>query len=120
MLATCPLPHLQDRARAVELAEVAAADSPGNRMEWRILGIARYRNGEYRDALTALERGDVGVLPEFAYYRALAHAQLDEREVAQAMLEEGERRQEKLQWRSPDLEELRNELGALLADGATK
>jgi hypothetical protein len=114
-LATCPITALRDRTRAVQLAETAAHESPDRRQEWRALGIARLRAGDAVGALAALERGDVGVLPDLAYYRALACVSLRNRRAAAELLIEGDARRGRLKWASPYLMGLREEVKHALA-----
>jgi tetratricopeptide (TPR) repeat protein len=55
-LATNPEPGLRDPARAVELAKRAIARAPKDADAWNTLGIARYRSGDFKASIAALEK----------------------------------------------------------------
>jgi tetratricopeptide (TPR) repeat protein len=86
-LAVCPDPRFRDPARAVELAEKAAAQFPQNGWYAGVLGVAQYRHGEWQAAVASLEKANR--LRQYGYegfwlYLAMAHWQLGEREAARA------------------------------------
>src|SRR5262249_38418190 len=55
-LATCPEAKYRDAGRAVELAKKAVDQAPGSRLYWANLGLAHYRAGDWKAAITALEK----------------------------------------------------------------
>jgi serine/threonine protein kinase len=55
-LATCADPASRDHARAVELAEKAVAQAPRNGAYWNTLGVARYRAGDAKGTVEALQK----------------------------------------------------------------
>jgi tetratricopeptide (TPR) repeat protein len=56
LLATCAEPRLRDPRRAVELAKKAVELAPTEGTNWNMLGIARYRAGDWKAATAALEK----------------------------------------------------------------
>jgi serine/threonine protein kinase/tetratricopeptide (TPR) repeat protein len=83
-LADCPDPCCSDVRRALHLAEQAVAQPSPDPAWWNILGIARYRAGEWQAALEALNKsvtfqaaGPSWGGPSWdAFYLAMAHRQL--------------------------------------------
>jgi tetratricopeptide (TPR) repeat protein len=78
LLATCPDVKLRDPARAVELAGQAVRRAPKVRAYWKTLGVARYRAGDGKAAVAALnksvELGPGGAVDRF--FLAMAHWKL--------------------------------------------
>jgi tetratricopeptide (TPR) repeat protein len=56
LLATCPEPKVRNPARAVALAQQAADASPKVGTFWNTLGVARYRAGDFKGAVEALDK----------------------------------------------------------------
>jgi len=56
LLATCPISQCRDGARAAELAQKAVKRTPREGMYWNTLGVARYRQGDWKRAIEALEK----------------------------------------------------------------
>jgi len=56
LLATCNEGNVRDPQRAVKLAERAVKDSPNEGSFWNTLGVARYRVGDYKRAIEALDK----------------------------------------------------------------
>jgi tetratricopeptide (TPR) repeat protein len=85
LLCDGPEEGLRDVAAAVPLAREAVARGPQRWAYWNTLGVALYRAGDWRGAITALETGmarkDGGDAHDW-YLLALAHARLGEREEA--------------------------------------
>jgi len=84
-LSVCPEPRFRNPPRAVALAEKAAAQFPQNGWYSAALGVAQYRNGQWREAVTSLEKANR--LRPYGYegfwlYLAMAHWQLGETEAA--------------------------------------
>jgi tetratricopeptide (TPR) repeat protein len=56
LLATCPEPKFRDPQRAVECATKAIALAPKDGFIWNTLGAARYRAGNWKAAIEALDK----------------------------------------------------------------
>ncbi len=84
ILATCPDSRLQDATRAVELAEDAVKLEPNNPKIWNTLGAARYRAGNWKTAIEALQKSqEIGGAHSYdSFFLAMAHWQLDNKEEA--------------------------------------
>jgi serine/threonine protein kinase/Flp pilus assembly protein TadD len=86
LLATAPDARLHDPAEAVRLATRASEQYPKAPNVWNTLGVARYRAGEHRAAIAALEKAEeLGRGQEFGFnalFLAMAHWQLGERDEA--------------------------------------
>jgi serine/threonine protein kinase len=85
--ATCIDPRFRNPARAVELAEKALAQFPQNAYWCGVLGVAQYRNGQWKEAVASLEKA--GRLRPYSYegflfFLAMAHWRLGEKEAARA------------------------------------
>ncbi|MBA3480730.1 MAG: tetratricopeptide repeat protein [Pirellulales bacterium] len=83
-LATDSDPSWRNPKLAVELAERAIAARPDDGMIWNTVGAARYRNGQWKAAIHALEKslelqGDNGL---DWFFLAMCHWQLGEKDVA--------------------------------------
>jgi uncharacterized protein HemY len=55
-LATCPDEQLRNPSQAVELAKKATALFPKDGHSWNTLGVAHYRAGDWKAAVTTLEK----------------------------------------------------------------
>ena len=55
-LAMCPDPKFRDPKRAVELAKKSVELGPRSEWSWQVLGWARFRTGDWKDSITALEK----------------------------------------------------------------
>ncbi|MHC4550403.1 MAG: protein kinase domain-containing protein [Planctomycetota bacterium] len=82
----------RDPAVAVSLAERAVKLQPGRGMNWRVLGMARYRSGQPAAAIEALRRAITvqggGTAHEWLYL-AMAHRKLGQAEQARSCLGKG-------------------------------
>jgi tetratricopeptide (TPR) repeat protein len=77
-LATCADLRFRDPVRAIELAQKAVKGSPKSAGYWNTLGVARYRAGQYHEAIAALEESieleqDVSIWNRF--FLAMSHWQ---------------------------------------------
>src|SRR5262249_46366782 len=84
-LVSDPKALLHNPGLGVELAEKAVAAAPGNGSIWNTLGAARYRRGQWKDAIAALEKSMQlrhGGDSEDWFFLAMAHWQLDEKDAA--------------------------------------
>jgi serine/threonine protein kinase len=55
-LVTCADPRVRDAARAVKYIELAIASKPQEWKFWNTLGVVRYRNGDWRGTIAAMEK----------------------------------------------------------------
>jgi serine/threonine protein kinase len=116
-LATCSESQLRNPARAVRLASKATQRAAGQGTFWNTLGVARYRAGEWKGALEAIDRsmklrkgGD-----SFDWiFAAMAHWQLGEKEQARKWYERAMRWMEKNRPKGPELDRFRHEAAELL------
>ena len=108
ILVTAPDRKLHNPAEAVRLAEKATKLAPTFANNWNTLGLARYRAGDYRGAIAALEKSEeLGKGSEFGFnavFLAMAHSQLGERDRAHHLYDEAVRWMDK---NKPDDDELR-------------
>jgi len=84
-LATCPAEPLRDANRAIALARRAIDQAPARGIHWATLGIALYRSGNAHEAIAAQEKAcqlRPGADAVDGFFRALANAQLGNREQA--------------------------------------
>jgi serine/threonine protein kinase len=88
---TCIDPRFRNSARAVVLAEKALAQFPKNAYYCGVLGVAQYRNGQWREAIGSLEKAN-RLRPYryegYLFYQAMAHWRLGEKEAARACYDE--------------------------------
>jgi eukaryotic-like serine/threonine-protein kinase len=119
-LATCADPKLRDPARAVELAQKAVEGAPEKAAYKKTLGVARYRAGDWKAASAALENSeplsDAHDATE-AFFLAMAHWQLGEKEKARQEYESARQWMAKNQPKDEDLVRFRNEAASLLDMG---
>ena len=87
MLATCPDLKLRDPKEAVAHAQKAVELEPDQADYWNTLGVARYRNGNWKSAIEALMKSaqlrNGGDSFDF-FFLAMAHWKLNEKEKARA------------------------------------
>jgi serine/threonine protein kinase/Tfp pilus assembly protein PilF len=85
LLATHPDPRLRDPALAVQLAQKALAKAAKDGNLWNTLGVAHYRQGNWKEAIQALSKSiDLtggGSSADF-FFLAMAHWQLGEKDQA--------------------------------------
>jgi serine/threonine protein kinase len=113
-LAVCPDPRFRDPARAVSFARRALDLVPQNGGFWNTLGVAQYRAGQWREAITSLEKameprkgGDSGDW----LFLAMAHWRLGEKEEARRWYNKADKELKKFEY--PRVEE-----GRWLAEAA--
>jgi tetratricopeptide (TPR) repeat protein len=122
-LASCPLDKFRDPRRAVELAQEAlekADDSDG--MGAKVLGMALYRTGAWKDAVAATRKG--AATRRYAdgsdfFFLAMAHWQLRETEQARDFYNRGVRWMEAHNPRDRELRRYRAEAETLLGVAGT-
>jgi tetratricopeptide (TPR) repeat protein/serine/threonine protein kinase len=84
LLVSCAEPRFHDAAEAVQLARKAIELGPTNGSFWNTLGVALYRAGDRKGAVAALTKSAElrGESACDAFFQAMAHWQLGEREQA--------------------------------------
>jgi tetratricopeptide (TPR) repeat protein len=91
-LASAPVPEWRDIPRAVAIAARSAERCPDGRNGWHTIAVARYRAGEYRAAVEALERMQErpdSFVGEAELFLAMALWQLGDRDAARAHYDRG-------------------------------
>jgi tetratricopeptide (TPR) repeat protein len=118
ILVTAPDPKLHRQAEAVPLAEKAVKLAPTFANNWNTLGVARYRAGDYRGAIAALEKSEeLGKGSEFGFnalFLAMARWQLGQRDQADRLYDEAVGWAEKSKPNDDELRRFRIEAGKLL------
>jgi serine/threonine protein kinase len=129
--ATCPDKRLRKPAKAVELAkkavEIAETLEPRPSLalgdSWNTLGVAQYRAGEWKAAVTGLEKATQ--LPQSGantagFFLAMAHWQLGDKDQAHRCYDKAVQWMETSRPHDPELIQLRAEAAALLGVGQKK
>jgi tetratricopeptide (TPR) repeat protein len=80
-------PSKRDPAKAVELAEELVARAPKEPAHWDVLGIARYRAGDLRGALAALEKDPARTKERGGFFLAMTHWRLGNKDEARRAYE---------------------------------
>jgi tetratricopeptide (TPR) repeat protein len=109
-------PTMRDPTEAVRLAELAVAADPKNAVYVRTLGVARYRAGDFTAAIEALKRSiDAGGFnARNAFFLAMAHARLGDREEAGQWYLQANRWTRQKQTTNAELRRFREEAAAVL------
>ena len=119
LLATHPDPEIRDPARAVELAKQAVELNPAHRAYWNTLGIAYYRAGNWKDAVTALEKSsklsDGGHDSFDWFFLAMAHWQLGHKDEARKWYDQAVAWMDKNNPQDEELKRFQSEAAELLA-----
>jgi len=116
LLATCPDSSHQNAARAVELATKAIELANGGG-DWNTLGVAQYRAGQWKEAITSLEKSiqfDNHVSSFNSFFLAMAHWQLDEQDEARKWYDQAIEWMEKSAPNHKELRRFRVEVEELL------
>jgi WD40 repeat protein/serine/threonine protein kinase/tetratricopeptide (TPR) repeat protein len=120
LLATCPDPKLCDPGRAVKHAQKAVELAPKDGNIWNTLGVAQYRAGDCKAAVTALEKSMAllgGRIEGFnTFFLAMAHWQLGNKEEARKWHDRAVEWMDKNQPNNEELRGFRAEAGVLLGD----
>jgi WD40 repeat protein/serine/threonine protein kinase len=111
-------PLLRDPQQAVQWARKAVEQEAHNAAYWRTLGVAHYRCGDWKSAVTALEKGmrlrrsddSLG-----AFFLAMAFWQLGDQKKARERYDQARQWQEKGRPVDSDLSRVRAEAEALIA-----
>jgi hypothetical protein len=110
LLATCPNSVYRESALAVEHARKAVELEPDAPEFWNTLGVAYYRIGEWQQAIDMLSKAEQ-LQPEThfgynAFFLAMAHWQLGEKDTARQLFEQAARWQSSTNPPVSDREEL--------------
>ena len=105
-LVTCTDKRLRNPSRALELAKRAVGLDKNGGACWNTLGVALYRNGEWKDAIAALQKSIAirGYSSFDGFFLAMAHAQLGQRDEAERQCDRAIRWMQQVK---PNDEELR-------------
>jgi tetratricopeptide (TPR) repeat protein/serine/threonine protein kinase len=119
LLATCPEAAVRDPARAVELANGTLAIVLQGGAFWNTLGVARYRAGDWKAALEALNKcveqsPGLGVPGSTYYFLAMTHHQLGNKEEARKWYDKAGAGMEKNQPKNEELRRFREEAAEVL------
>jgi tetratricopeptide (TPR) repeat protein len=117
ILANRPEVNLRNPKRAVELAKKAVQLVPKNRIFWQTLGYAEYRAGNWKSAITALEKvkelGSPGDSLEW-FPLAMAHWKLGDKDQARALYDKASEWMDKNLPKNEELRRFREEAAELL------
>ncbi len=120
ILVTCADPKLRDAAEAAKLAERATerqASKANARSVWNTLGLARYRMGDGKAAIAAVEKamalGEGGAGVEWIIL-ALCHAQLGNKDEARKWYDRAVESLDELDPHDDDMRRLRGEAAKML------
>jgi serine/threonine protein kinase/tetratricopeptide (TPR) repeat protein len=115
LLADAPDMRLRDPAQAVELAKKAAQLVPNRFEPWGNLGLALYRNGEWKGAIEALQKSNqIKEHGDQFFLLAMAHWQLGDKEKASQYFHQAVTWMDKNDPKDEDLRRHRAEAAALL------
>ena len=92
LLATCPDARFRDPVQAIAEAKIALKLNPKLSTAWNTLGEAYYGDGQWQEAISALEKGlslRKGGDSEDFFFLAMAHRQLGHNEEARQWYEKG-------------------------------
>ena len=112
-----PVAGLRDPPRAAVLAVGAVEQALRSGPYWGTLGLARYRAGDWRGAIAAIERAtelDAGVRAADWFVLAMAHVRQGDQEQARRFYQRAMDRMEKRLPRDAVLDHLRQEAAGLL------
>lgn len=123
-LVTCPDPKFRDPSKAVKLAQKAVELAPNEGNHLNTLGVAHYRAGDWKAAVSALTKSD-GLLKgnelSFnAFFLAMSHWQLGSKHEAHKWYDRAVQWMEKNKPQDEELGRFRAEAAELLGIGAKK
>jgi Flp pilus assembly protein TadD len=117
-LATCPDEKLRDPARAVELAQEAVKLAPSTADYWNTLGVAQYRDGNFEQAISALQKyrelRTTDAEWSNPFLLAMAHWQLGNKDEAREWFDKGAQWMDAHNANSDAMIRFRNEAAELL------
>jgi serine/threonine protein kinase/Tfp pilus assembly protein PilF len=116
-LATCPDPKFRDPSRAVALARRAVRSDDADGAIWNALGVAEYRNTDWRKATEALSKSmeltSGGSAGDWLFL-AMAHWQQGDKATARSWYNKAAHWMEERQSQDDELRRFRDEAAALL------
>jgi serine/threonine protein kinase/Tfp pilus assembly protein PilF len=110
-------PAHREPVLAVQLAEQAVTANPSDGNIWNTLGVARYRNGRWKEAIAALEKSmelRKGGDSSDWFFLAMCHWQLGERDAARTWYDKAVVWMEEKQPNNQELRRFRTEAAQLL------
>src|SRR5262249_9828940 len=116
-LADCPAAQFREPARATKLANDAVQVAPRSGHYWLVLGVARYRAGQLKDAIAALQKSMeilAGGDSRSWFILAMAHGQLGNKADARKWYDQAVEWMEKNEPRHEQLRRYRTEAAELL------
>jgi tetratricopeptide (TPR) repeat protein len=123
LLANCPDSHVRNPEEAIRLARRGIELVPADGHIWQVLGMARYRAGEWTDAVACLERAMTlrggGEAPDH-FFMAMTKCRLGHRDQARSWYQRGIKHMERPESRAglsignPEVDRLRSEAAELL------
>jgi tetratricopeptide (TPR) repeat protein len=115
-LAVCPLTDLRDAEGALARARTAVELSPGRATHWVVLGVARYRTGDWTAAVKSLEKS--AEFPSHPrsrdWFLAMAHWQLGDKETARKYYDQANARMAETAPKDDEQRRFRAEAAGLL------
>jgi WD40 repeat protein len=120
-LVTCPDAQLRNTARAFALAQKAVELAPQNGAYWNTLGVAHYRAGDWKAAITTLEKAMAlrsGGDGFDWFFLAMAHWQLGNQEKAKQGFDQAVAWMDKNQPKNEELGRFRAEAEQLMKEGS--
>jgi tetratricopeptide (TPR) repeat protein len=118
MLATALDPAVHDPGLAVELATKAVELDPKPAYLWNTLGVAQYRAGEWKAAIDALAKAEEITPGRYfgfnAFFLAMAHWKLDQKDEARQVFNQAVEWMDKNQPENEELRRFRAEAAKLL------
>jgi tetratricopeptide (TPR) repeat protein len=118
LLSTYPDVKLRHPGQALVHARKAVELAPDRGEHWNTLGVARYRNGDWQAAIEALNKSDALLKGNYrsfnAFFLAMAHWQLNEKEKATAWYDQAVTWMDKNDPQNEELKRFRAEAAALL------
>jgi len=118
LLATHPVRERRDAGRAVALAQKAVELDPNEHTYWNTLGVARYRAGQWNDAIEALTRSTDLAHGQYegfdTFVLAMAHWQLGNKQKARTLYASARRWMEKNMSSDEELRRFADEAAAVL------
>jgi serine/threonine protein kinase/Flp pilus assembly protein TadD len=121
-LTTCPELSFRDAREAVRLAKKAVAADPQSRDCWNTLGVAHYRDGDYKAAVGTLEKAVTLRSGNEGYdwfFLAMARWKLGDRDEARRWLAKGVQWAQENEPKNEELHRFQEEAQALLNDSPT-
>jgi serine/threonine protein kinase/Tfp pilus assembly protein PilF len=117
LLATCPDIKFRNARQAVVHGKKSTELAPGDGNNWNTLGVANYRQGDWKAAIDALTRSiqlRKGGSGEDYFFLAMGHWQLDQKEKARTWYDKGVAWMDKNKPQDEELRRFRAEAAALL------